>query len=236
MAPSRCARSIAIRDFDPGDSNALTRTLVSRTQRNYAPFRSESRTSGVSPRACALRPASSSTCSNDGSSLDVNSRSQSPTSACIFSSLRRVRHHRPAPSAGREELRWSRSALWNSRPHYMASPVFISATKEAQAGESLTADITAGDKRDVHHSGENGGRPDLSDLSLLKVEENHAGPGCSPIFPIPAKPLKTRRHGYQRILLPLSTPSQNRTTVGLRTTRQRRLYYDGPVWPCTHAL
>jgi hypothetical protein len=55
MAPSRCARSTAIRDFDPGDSNALTRTLVSRTQRNYAPFRSESRTSGVSPRACALR-------------------------------------------------------------------------------------------------------------------------------------------------------------------------------------
>ena len=34
----------------------------------------------------------------------------------------------------------------------MASPVFISATKETQAGESLIADITAGDKRDVHHS------------------------------------------------------------------------------------
>src|ERR1700722_13190031 len=28
---------------------------------------------------------------------------------------------------------------------------------------------------------ENGGRPDLRDLSLLKVEENHAGPDCPPI-------------------------------------------------------
>jgi hypothetical protein len=33
--------------------------------------------------------------------------------------------------------------------------------------------------------GENGGRPDLRDLSLLKVEENHAGPGCPPIYRFP---------------------------------------------------
>jgi hypothetical protein len=31
----------------------------------------------------------------------------------------------------------------------------------------------------------------------------------------------------------LWTRSQNRTTVGAVTTRQRRLYTDGPVWPCT---
>jgi hypothetical protein len=34
-----------------GASNALTKTLVSRTQRNYASFKSESKISGVSPRA-----------------------------------------------------------------------------------------------------------------------------------------------------------------------------------------
>src|ERR1700722_16339258 len=48
--------------------------------------------------------------------------------------------------------------------------------------------------------------------------------------------LTARRHGYQRILNPPSTSFQNRTTVGLVTTRQRRLCHDGPVWPCTHAL
>jgi hypothetical protein len=56
------------------------------------------------------------------------------------------------------------------------------------------------------------------------------------LFPNSRQVLKARRHGYQRILHPPSTPSQNRTTVGLVTTRQRRLYHDGPVWPCTHAL
>jgi len=38
--------------------------------------------------------------------------------------------------------------------------------------------------------GQNGGRrPDLGDLSLLKVEENHAGAGCPVISRIPAKHL-----------------------------------------------
>jgi hypothetical protein len=32
-----------------------------------------------------------------------------------------------------------------------------------------------------------------------------------------------RWHGYQRNPLPLSTPFKNRTTVGVRFTRQRRL-------------
>ena len=65
--------------------------------------------------------------------------------------------------------------------------------------------------------------------------------------PIPAKHLTTRRHGYQRILLPLSlslisvsvsllTLSRNRTIVALRIGRQSRLYHGGPDWPCTHAL
>ena len=47
---------------------------------------------------------------------------------------------------------------------------------------------------------------------------------------------KSRSNGYQRILLPLWTRSQNRTTVGVRNTRQHSLYHDCPVWPCTHAL
>jgi hypothetical protein len=43
------------------------------------------------------------------------------------------------------------------------------------------------------------------------------GPAVATAYPIPSKHLKARRHGYQRILRPLSlwTPSQNRTTVGL---------------------
>ena len=52
----------------------------------------------------------------------------------------------------------------------------------------------------------------------------------------PRQVLKARRHGYQRIVDPLSTRFQNRTTVGLATTRQGGLYHAGPVWPCTHAL
>jgi hypothetical protein len=36
-----------VRGFDPGDSNALTKTFVSRTQRNHAPFRRESLTPGL---------------------------------------------------------------------------------------------------------------------------------------------------------------------------------------------
>jgi hypothetical protein len=62
-----------------------------------------------------------------------------------------------------------------------------------------------------------GGQPDLRDLFLLKVEENHAGSACHPTS---AKHLTARSNGYQRILLPLSTPSQNRTTLRIGTTRQ----------------
>jgi hypothetical protein len=64
-----------------------------------------------------------------------------------------------------------------------------------------------------------GGQPDLRDLFLLKVEENHAGSACHPTS---AKHLTARSNGYQRILLPLWTPSQNRTTLRIGTTRQRR--------------
>jgi len=62
----------------------MTRTFVSRTQRNYAPFRRESRVSGVSPRSFALRPTSSSTCCSEGYSPAANSRSHRLNRACIF--------------------------------------------------------------------------------------------------------------------------------------------------------
>src|SRR6266581_5186208 len=67
-----------------GRSKALTETFVSKTQRNYAPFRRESRISGVSPRSFALRPTSSRTGCKDGYSPAASSRSQRLSSACIF--------------------------------------------------------------------------------------------------------------------------------------------------------
>jgi hypothetical protein len=69
--------------------------------------------------------------------------------------------------------------------------------------------------------------PPIHDLSVHRLPRVPKGSGQA---------LKARRHGYQRILHPLSTRFQNRTTVGVVTTRQRRLYHDCPVWPCTHAL
>jgi hypothetical protein len=62
------------------------------------------------------------------------------------------------------------------------------------------------------------------------------GPTVAIAYPIPVNHLTARRHCYQIIIHPLWTRSQNRTTVGVRTTRQRSLYHDCPVWPCTHAL
>jgi hypothetical protein len=62
------------------------------------------------------------------------------------------------------------------------------------------------------------------------------GPTVATACAIPADHLKARRHGYQRIVHPLSTRFQNCTTVTVVTTRQRSLYRYGPVWPCTTAL
>jgi hypothetical protein len=67
-----------------GQQQELTSTFVSNTHRNYAPFSKESNISGVSLRAFALRPTSSSTCSSGASSPDVNYRSQRLKTACIF--------------------------------------------------------------------------------------------------------------------------------------------------------
>jgi hypothetical protein len=82
--PSRKALFSAWRGFESGRSKALTKTFVSNTQRNYAPFRRESSISGVSPRSFAFRPTSSSTCCNDRVSPAASSRSHRPSSACIF--------------------------------------------------------------------------------------------------------------------------------------------------------
>ena len=74
----------AWRGFEADRSKALTKTFVSKTQRNYAPFIMESSISGVSPRAFALLPTSSSTCWRDGYSPAASSRSQRLNKACIF--------------------------------------------------------------------------------------------------------------------------------------------------------
>jgi hypothetical protein len=72
------------RGFESGRSNALLTTSVSKTQRNYAPFSRESNISGVSPRAFALRPTSSSTCCNGGQSPAASSRSHRLNKAWIL--------------------------------------------------------------------------------------------------------------------------------------------------------
>ena len=82
--PSRRALSSAWRGLESGRSKELTKTFVSKTQRNYAPFSRESSISGVSPRSFAFRPTSSSTCCSDGYSPAASSRSQRLSSACIF--------------------------------------------------------------------------------------------------------------------------------------------------------
>src|SRR6478735_7848296 len=68
----------------------LTETLPihldgsSARRRNYAPFSRDSSISGVSPRACALRPASSRICCRARCSPPASSRSQRPRRACIL--------------------------------------------------------------------------------------------------------------------------------------------------------
>ncbi len=57
VAGKRLLRSVVNwRGLESGRSKELTKTFVSKTQRNYAPFRRESSISGVSPRSFALRP------------------------------------------------------------------------------------------------------------------------------------------------------------------------------------
>ncbi len=85
VAGKRLLRSVVNwRGLESGRSKELTKTFVSKTQRNYAPFRRESSISGVSPRSFALRPTSASTCCSDGYSPAASSRSQRLSSACIF--------------------------------------------------------------------------------------------------------------------------------------------------------
>lgn len=72
--PSFRARSRARRGIESGKSRALISTFVSKAQRNYAPLSSEASISGVRPRDCAFRPASSSTCCRETESFPVSSR------------------------------------------------------------------------------------------------------------------------------------------------------------------
>src|SRR5438034_5760799 len=74
VAGKRLLRSVVNwRGLESGRSKELTKTFVSKTQRNYAPFRRESSISGVSPRSFALRPTSSSTCCSDDAPTDRKS-------------------------------------------------------------------------------------------------------------------------------------------------------------------
>jgi len=81
------------------------------------------------------------------------------------------------------------------------------------------------DRRDVY----------LLVMRLLQSSTSEANAPHREVVPNSRQALTARSHGYQRVVDPASL-FQNRTTVGLRTTRQRRLYHDCPVWPCTHAL
>src|SRR5207249_7697120 len=54
VAGKRLLRSVVNwRGLESGRSKELTKTFVSKTQRNYAPFRRESSISRVSPRFCS---------------------------------------------------------------------------------------------------------------------------------------------------------------------------------------